>query len=222
MSTVSSEFTGPFKLIARQGLAIELPGQPLSSLAPTPLGLNSGEFALTVDTGDVYIGSNPNYRIFSDARYDRYPYANIHVLTESERSVLFIEDVFKLAQTQYSSIIVTSNTTAPIGTTDLVWDVATNNVAEVQYMLCFDGVPTAVRKGKVTIVMNQTEGKTHDSRTDVGFSYFGYTDPVPYENDTVFEFGVSVSNGIATMTYANNSSFNVKLYYLVVNLNAQF
>jgi hypothetical protein len=222
MSTVSSEFTGPFKLIARQGLAIELPGQPLSSLAPTPLGLNSGEFALAVDTGDVYIGSNPNYRIFSDARYDVYPYANIHVLTESESSVKFIESVIYQEQTQFNTIVVTANTTAPIGTTDLVWNVAQTNVAEIQYMLCFDGVPSAVRKGTVTVVMNQTEGKTHDHRTDVGFSYFGYTDPVPYENDTVFEFGVSVSNGIATMTYANNSSFNVKLYYSVVNFNAQF
>lgn len=222
MSTDSTDFTGPFKLIARQGLAIELPGQPLSELAPTPLGLDSGEFALTVDTGDVYIGSSPNYQIFSNDRLAVYPYANIHVLTESESSVEFIKTVVSQAQTQYSTIVLSANTTAPVGTTDLVWNTAQTNVAEVRYMLCFENVPTAVRKGTVSIAMSQSAASTSDDRADVGFDYFNYSDPIAYENFTAFEFAVSVTNGIATMTYANNSSFNAKLYYSVVSYNAQF
>lgn len=222
MSTDSTDFTGPFKLIARQGLAIELPGQPLSVLAPTPQGLDTGEFALAVDTGDVFIGSSPNYEIFDNARLAVYPYANIHVLTESSSSVDFIKTVIGQTQTQYSSIVLSANTNAAIGTTDLVWNTAQTNVAEVKYMLCFENVPTAVRKGTVSIAMNQAEASTSDVRADVGFDYFSYSDPNAYENFTVFEFAVSVSNGIATMTYANNSSFNVKLYYSVVSFNAQF
>jgi hypothetical protein len=222
MTTDSIDFTGPFKLIARQGLAIELPGQPLSSLAPIPAGLDSGEFGLTVDTGDLFIGLNPNYQIFGAARLALYPYANIRVLTESAASVEFIENIVGQSQTQFSTIVVSANTTAPVGTTDLVWNTTQTNVAEIRYMLCFDNVPTAVRKGTVSLAMNESEAAITDNRTDIGFDFFSYTDPIAYENDTVFEFAVSVSGGVATLTYANNSSFNVKLYYSVVSFNAQF
>jgi hypothetical protein len=70
--------------------------------------------------------------------------------------------------------------------------------------------------------MNQSEASISDDRVDVGFDYFQYTDPVAYENNTVFEFAVSMSNGVGTLTYSNNSSFRVKLYYSVVTYNAQF
>jgi hypothetical protein len=222
MSTDSIDFTGPFKLIARQGLAIELPGQPLSSLAPTPVGLDAGELGLTVDTGDLFIGLDPNYQIFGAARLAVYPYANIRVLTESASSVEFIQNIIGQTQTQFSTIIASANTNAPVGTTDLVWNTAQTNVAEIRYMLCFENVPTAVRKGTISIAMNQSAASITDDRVDVGFEFFSYTDPIAYENDTVFEFAVSTSAGVATMTYANNSSFNVKLYYSVVSFNAQF
>jgi hypothetical protein len=222
MSTDSTDFTGPFKLIARQGLAIELPGQPISSLAPIPVGLDSGELGLTVDTGDLFIGLDPNYQIFGADRLALYPYANIRVLTESAASVAFIQNIVGQTQTQFSTIVAAANTNAPVGTTDLVWDTTQTNVAEVRYMLSFENVPTAIRKGTVSITMNQTTASVLDDRVDVGFDYFSYSDPVAYENDTVFEFAVSVNAGIATMTFANNSSFNVKLYYSVISFNAQF
>jgi hypothetical protein len=214
--------TGPFEIIVRQGRAIDLPGQPLTSLDAIPPGLNPGELALAVDTGELFIGSDPNYQIFDNTRLNKYPYANIRVLTESASSVAFIQNIVSNSQTALNTIVVAANNTAPVGTTDLVWNASQTNVAEIRYMLCFENVPTAIRKGTLSITMNQSEASISDDRVDVGFDYFQYTDPVAYENNTVFEFAVSMSNGVGTLTYSNNSSFRVKLYYSVVTYNAQF
>jgi hypothetical protein len=221
MSTVTFP-AGPYQIQVRQGLAIDLPGQPLTGLDTIPQGLNPGELALAVDTGDVFIGSNTSYQLFDNARLNSYPYSNIRILTESDASIQFIQTVISQTQTQLNSVVLSASTTAPVGTTDLVWNTTQTNVAQIQYMLCFENVPTAVRNGKVSVTMNQSEASVLDERVDVGFDYFDYTDPNAYENFSAFEFSVSVTNGVATLQYANNSSFNARLYYSVVTFKAIF
>jgi hypothetical protein len=220
MSTTPITITG--KMMARTGLAVELPGQPMVNTSSNPPGLDPGEFGFAKDTGELFIGSDPNYQLFDLERQAEFPYANIRVLTETSSSVAFIKNVASQLQTQFNSIVLPANSSGPTGTTDLVWNAAQINVAEVRYMLCFENVPTAIRKGTFSIVMNQSAGNVLDDRVDVGMDYFGYTDPIAFENLSVFEVAISVNAGVATLTYTNNSNVNAKLYYSVVTFNAQF
>jgi hypothetical protein len=217
MTTDTIDFTGPFKLEVRQGLQVELPGQPISPGANTPLGLDSGEIALAIDTGDVYIGSNPSYVIFDSTRLAEFPYANIHILTESANSVAFIQNAVSNQQ-RYTTTTFAANSS---GDTVLSWITSVNNIVEVSYMLCFSNLTTAVRRGNLTIVMNSTAGVITDNRTDIGFTVFDYTD-LTDTGLTAFEFSIQVVNGVATLQYTNATSYPAMLYYFVTNLNATY
>jgi hypothetical protein len=210
------------KMEVRTGLAIELPGQPLTGTSIAPPGLDPGELGFAKDTGELFIGTDPNYPIFDDDRLEEYPYANIQVLTDTQSSIDFIKNVAGQLQNTFSSVVIPANTSGPTGTTDLVWNTPQTNVAEIRYMLCFDNVPTVVRKGTLTVVMNQSEANIQDIRVDVGMEIFNYTDPTPYENYTVFEFSVSVLNGVVTLIGDNTTNTDAKLYYSVLTYNAQF
>jgi hypothetical protein len=220
MSTTPITITG--KMLARSGLAVELPGQPLVNTSAIPPGLDPGELGFAKDTGELFIGSDPNYQLFDLNRQSQFPYSNIRVLTETASSVSFIKDVVYQTQTQFSNIMLPANSSGPTGTTDLVWNTAQINVAEVRYMLCFQNVPTAIRKGTLSIAMNQSEATVVDNRVDVGMAYFNYTDPIAYENFSVFEVAMQVNAGVATLTYTNNTNVNARLFYSVVTFNAQY
>jgi hypothetical protein len=217
------------KLLARTGLLSELPGQPLVSTASqetvtsNPPGLDPGELGFAKDTGDLFIGSDPAYAVFSGTRYAQFPYSNIRVLTESAASVQFIQNVVQTSNTTYSDIVFPANTYGPTGSTEFVWNYTQTNVVTMPYVLVFDNLPSAIRQGTLTIVMTNTDSNIKDERVDVGFSYFDFTFPVAYDNLSAFEFSiVTDTNGNSTLQYQNNTNIDAKVYYQLTTNLIQF
>jgi hypothetical protein len=217
------------KLLARTGLLSELPGQPLVSTASqetvttNPPGLDPGELGFAKDTGELFIGSDTAYAVFSGSRYAQFPYSNIRVLTESAASVQFIKNVVQTSNTTYSSIVFPANTYGPTGSTEFVWNYTQSNVVTIQYVLVFENLPSAIRKGTLSLVLTNTESNMTDDRVDVGFDYFDFTFPVAYDNLSAFEFSVITDvNGNSTLQYQNNTSINAKVYYQITNNLIQF
>ena len=217
------------KLLTRIGLLAELPGQPLvntasqESVATAPPGLDPGELGFAKDTGDLFIGSDTTYAIFSGSRYAQFPYSNVRVLTESAESVQFIQNVVQTSNTSYSSIVLPANTYGPTGSTDFVWNYTQTNVVEIQYVLTFDNLPSALRKGTLQLVLTATDSNISDDRVDVGFSYFDFTFPVAYDNLSAFEFSVITDGeGNSTLQYQNNTAVNANVYYQITNNLIQY
>lgn len=212
------------KMMARSGLAVELPGQPLvnSPNATTPPGLDPGEFGFAKDTGELFIGSDPSYPLFNEERLQEFPYANIRVLTESSSSVQFIQTTASQLTSVYSSIVLPANTSGATGTTDLAWNASQANIADITYVLVFNNLPNIVRKGKLSVVLTAVSSNVKDERTDVGFEYFNYTYPVAFDNYSAFEFSITTDNAASTLQYQNNTNVDAKLYYIVTTNNLQF
>jgi hypothetical protein len=91
------------KIQLRRGPEIDLPGYPSNTI---PLdfteGLAAGELAFAVDTGRLFIGSDPAQGSVNYKRIE-FPYRNIEVLTEAARGTLLrIHEGFTREQTSGS------------------------------------------------------------------------------------------------------------------------
>ena len=159
------------KIQLRRGPAADLPGEPVAGNPTLPTaGLDTGEIAFTTDTGQVFIGIDPQQGGQTIGRF-AFPFQNIEVLTENSKDrVQQFYDVFTreirtsffvsapLAITDdpanilgWQPLSVPSEDQPAVSVTFPVSGNATG-AATINYFI-YDG-PTPIRSGQMSVVSN--------------------------------------------------------------------
>ena len=216
------------KIQIRRGPASDLPGEPTSGNPTLPTtGLDSGEMAFTIDTGQLYVGIDPMHTAATLGRAI-YPYQNIEVLTETSTATVqqMVGQYMRLQnQSHYQSqpLNIASSVNDSDwsdlmivngASDDLYVTLGTSNdyvCAKITYFL-YDSNAAPMRAGTMTVISNPnvqtpllTDESTHYPRTDL--TPTNARDPNQVYGSVQFQAAI-VGNGTASQVviqYQNNS-----------------